>query len=88
MQLKGLTSTMMVAIKRVGSNMRFSCLTGPMRKMVLRGKHTAIQTQTERTRGTWPPRDPRMPMATRVVTSADVEARARHQAPGNTLTGH
>lgn len=28
-------STMMVAIKRVGSNIRFSCFIGPMRKTVL-----------------------------------------------------
>lgn len=28
-------STRIVAIRRVGSNMRFSCFTGPMRKMVL-----------------------------------------------------
>ena len=44
-----LTSTMIVAIKRVGSNIRFSCVIGPMRKTVLRSKHRqAIQTRTPR----------------------------------------
>lgn len=43
-----LTSTMIVAIKRVGSNIRFSCVIGPMRKTVLRSKHRqAIQTRTK-----------------------------------------
>lgn len=32
-----LTSTMMVATRRVGSNILFSCFIGPMRKTVLRG---------------------------------------------------
>ena len=45
-----LTSTMIVAIKRVGSNIRFSCFIGPMRKAVLRSKHRqAIQTRTNHT---------------------------------------
>lgn len=36
---------MIVATKRVGSNILFSCFIGPMRKTVLRGKHTeAIQS--------------------------------------------
>lgn len=52
----GLTSTMIVAIKRVGSNMRLSCFSGPMRKMVLRGKHTqGDQSKTDNTRLTESP---------------------------------
>lgn len=43
-----LTSTMIVAIKRVGSNILFSCFIGPMRKTVLQGKHAqAVQIRTE-----------------------------------------
>lgn len=36
-----LTSTRIVAMRRVGSNIRFSCFNGPMRNMVLQGKHTS-----------------------------------------------
>lgn len=39
---------MIVAIKRVGSNILFSCFIGPMRKTVLRGKHTeAVQSSPD-----------------------------------------
>lgn len=57
-----LTSTMMVATRRVGSTILCSCFIGPMRKMVLRAD---THRPSEQDRAHWAPRPPRRPRTPR-----------------------
>ena len=65
---------MTVAIRRVGSNIRFSCFIGPMRKTVLRGKRTqAIQTRpAPGTARRLPIASPRSPTGITAMMAAEI----------------